>query len=179
MTVHTIFLGAAATFGAVLFASYGDGSQGNLIVNGDMELESNNAVSSWKVSKPPEAKGAMVSVKAPIKEGTRALSLKGQGAWMSCCSEVIPVRSGAAYTAEAWIRVKQGHAYVQLDYLEKEKWLGSTKGPERATKEEWTRQTLKSELGKYSSATHISVTVTSDGPEVDIFVDEVSLTEKK
>jgi hypothetical protein len=179
MTIDSNCLGAAAALVAILVASSGKGSQGNLVVNGDMELESNNTVSSWKMSKPPEAKCAISSVKAPIKEGTRALSLKGQGAWMSCFSEVIPVNSGAAYTAEAWIRVKQGHACVQLDYWEKEKWLGSTKAPERATKDEWTRQTLKSETGKYPTATHISVAITSDGPEVDIFVDEVSLTEKK
>lgn len=151
-------------------------AQTNMIVNGDMEIVSKDAIPGWQVSKPQDATSAIHSVESPVKKGKRALLLEGHGPWMSCSSEQIQVKAGTTYLAGAWIRTRKGQAYIQIDHWEDGKWVGSVKAPLRVVKDEWTQVSVESDSHRYPSATHLSAAITSDGPDVEVYVDEVMMT---
>lgn len=155
---------------ATLSISFSEERQTNMAVNGDMEI---TTVSGWTVNKPGDAACAIIGVDTPTKKGKYALLLKGTGAWMSANSEQVSINSGAKYRATAWVRTKKGHARIQFDHFENGKWLGSQSDTLRVVKDAWTQVSVESDPEKYPNATHVSIGIVSDGPDVEVYVDDV------
>lgn len=169
LTVGVLALAAIATpFKAV--------AQTNMIANGSMEMVSGSAVSEWHLQKPTEATAAIQSVEMPVKGGKRALALQGQGLWMSASSSATPINPANSYRASAWIRTKKGHARIQINYWAAEKWLGASDGLQRIRKDEWQHVSVESDPNKFSGVTRLSIGIVSDGPDVEVYVDDVVMT---
>jgi len=152
------------------------GAQTNMIPNGNMEMVSGSTISEWHLQKPTDATGAIQSVEMPVKGGKRALALQGQGLWMSAISSPTPINPANPYRASAWIRTKKGHARIQINYWAADKWLGASEGLQRITKDEWQHVSVESDPNKFSGVTRLSVGIVSDGPDVEVFVDDVVMT---
>ena len=168
------------TVGVVAFIAIASSSkadaQTNIIQNGDMELVSGSAISEWHLQKATDAIAAIRSVEVPVKGGKRALALQGQGPWMSAGSSPASINPANSYRASAWIRTKKGHARIQINYWAAGKWLGASDGLQRITKDEWQRVSVESDPNKFSGVTRLSVGIVSDGPDVDVYVDDVVMT---
>ncbi|GEM_PF-6466449 len=148
----------------------------NLIKNGDIEDAS---LSGWQVSKPDDATCELQSVNSPVKSGKKALLLHGSGPWMSAYTAKVAVKSNGTYHASAWIRTKKGHAYIEITHWENDKWLGTRKAQQRVINDEWTEMRIESDQTKMPTTTHLSVGITSDGPDVEVYIDDVSMSEVK
>ena len=170
---------SALTAGLVtlaLSASSIAGAQTNMISNGNMEIVSESAISGWHIHKPADANGVVQSVGMPVKSGERALVLQGQGTWMSAGSSRIPIHPAKSYRASAWILTKRGHARIQINYWAEDKWLGASDGLQRITKDQWQQVSVESDPQEFSGVTRLSVSVVSDGPAVEVYVDDVVMT---
>ena len=153
-------------------------AQTNMIANGGMETIAGSGISEWHLQKPADATAAIQSVESPVKSGKRALALRGQGLWMSAGSSPIQINPANSYRASAWIRTKKGHARIQINYWAAEKWFGASDGLQRITKDEWQHASVESDPKKFSGVTRLSVGIVSDGPDVEVYVDDVVLTRR-
>ncbi|MGQ0752670.1 MAG: hypothetical protein ACT4PS_19285 [Betaproteobacteria bacterium] len=169
LTVGGIAIAAIAIAGEV-------GAQANVLANGNMEMVSGGAISGWQLQKPAEATASIQSVETPVKSGKRALALRGQGPWMSVGSPSMQINAASPYRASAWIRTKKGHARIQINYWAAEKWLGASDGVQRITKDEWQQVSVESDPNRFSGVTRLSVGIVSDGPDVEVYVDDVVMT---
>lgn len=170
MRTSQYILTVGITIFSTLSSAFSEEKGTNLIVNGDMEI---TTVSGWTVNKPGDAVCVIACVDTPTKNGKFALLLKGTGAWMSANSAQVSINSEARYRATAWIRTKKGQAHIQFDHFANGKWLGSHSDMLRTVKDEWTLVSVESDPGKYPNATHVSIGIVSDGPDVEVYVDDV------
>jgi hypothetical protein len=167
-------VGAAAL--AAIAISSNVGAQTNIVPNGNMEIVSETAISDWNLQKPTDATAAIRSVETPVKSGGRALALQGRGQWMSASSSSTPINPANSYRASAWIRTRKGHARIQINYWAADKWLGASDGLQRITTDEWQHVSVESDPTKFSGVTRLSVGNVSDGPDVEVYVDDVVMT---
>ena len=154
-------------------------AQTNMVLNGNMEVVSGNVVSGWRVDKPTDATGGIRSVEMPVKSGKRALLLKGRGLWLSANASPAPISPANSYRASAWIRVKKGHARIQINYWTENKWLGASDGLQRITNDEWQHVSVESDSNKFPDVTHLHIGIVADGPDVEVYVDDVAMTAVK
>lgn len=170
-------IGIATLFlGTIIAATLAAETLDNLIKNGDLEDAS---LSGWHISKPDDATCELQSVDTPVKGGKKALLLQGKGPWMSAYTAKVAVNSKATYKASAWIRTKKGHAYIEITHWENDKWLGTRKAQQRVVNDEWSEMSIETDQEKMPSTTHLSVGITSDGPDVEVYIDDVLMAEVK
>ena len=148
----------------------------NLVRNGGMEAGSGNVISEWRIDKAADAFGTIRGVEMPAKSGERALLLQGRGLWLSANGSPTPINPSKTYRASAWIRTKRGHARIQINYWADDKWLGASDGLQRIVKDEWQQASVESDPTKFPGVTRLHVGIVSDGPNVEVYVDDVVMS---
>jgi hypothetical protein len=166
-----------AQFDDLVLSKVSAPAPGNLIVNGDLEVWSEEMLVSWFVGSPKESPIQARRVVENPKVGASCVGLSGKSPWANITSAQVAPDKAKELRASAHVKVRKGQAHVQIGYFGQGKWLGSSDSAPSSSGD-WTELSVDVDAAKLKAATHVTVAVIAGGEELDVLIDDVRLVEK-
>jgi hypothetical protein len=87
------------------------------------------------------------------------------------------VAKGKVYTLRGWARATRGDVFLQLSYWRGNEWLGLTQSDAVTTDGQWQECVASTELDRFPNATHVSISGTARGGNVEAWFDAMAFTQ--
>ncbi len=165
-----------ARFGELRVLERPNGGADDLLRDGSCEEGIGDTLACWHLAQP---RGGTVSIGACMenpRDGAACMSLRGIADWACGESERIAVVKGKVHTLRGWARATRGDVFLQISYWRGNEWLGLTQSDAVTTDGQWQECVASTEPDRFADATHVSISGTARGGNVEAWFDAMVFT---
>jgi len=152
------------------------GGADDLLRDGSCEQGNGGTLACWHLAQPRGGTVVIGACTENPRNGAACMSLRGIADWACGESERIAVRKGNAYKLPGWARATRGDVFLQISYWRGNEWLGLTQSDAVTTDGQWQQCMASTEPDRFADATHVSISGTARGGNVEAWFDAMVFT---